>query len=71
MITDPLDISDLRRVAAKKAWDAYRKDSDPVGVPMSFYYAVDLVIKESYENIDKMVKSAIRQKLDQLYRSNE
>jgi hypothetical protein len=69
MIDKPLDIPDLRRAVARKAWDVYRGPSDPVDIPPSFYYAIDIVIKESYNNVDKMIADNIRRRLDGLFNS--
>jgi hypothetical protein len=66
MIDKPLSIAELRKVAAKKAWEIYTGDTDPVDIPMSFYYAVDICIKESYDNVDKMITEGIRKRLDDL-----
>lgn len=67
MIDKPYEIWQLRRIAAAKAWEAYRSDTDPEKVPLAFYNAVDIVIKESYKNVDKMVQETIRQRLESLY----
>jgi hypothetical protein len=63
----PLTINELRRVAAAKAWNACRSDNDPIQVPENFYYIVDLIIKECYVNLDKMILCVIKQRLDSLY----
>ena len=67
----PLDIYDLREFAARKAWDIYRSTSDPLNIPESFYHAVEVVIRESYNNVDSMLKESIRLKLDSLYDNHE
>lgn len=66
MINKPLDLWQLRELAATKAWEAYRTDSDSEKVPSSFSHAVDIVIREAYINIDRMITESVRNRLENL-----
>lgn len=63
----PLDLWQLREVAATKAWEVYRADSDPEQVPLKFSCAVDVIIRETYINVDKMITESVRNRLENLY----
>lgn len=69
MIEEPLTMTELRAVAARKAWDAFHmyQGQDPASaIPPEFYLATELIIKESYKNVDKMVSQAVRSRLENL-----
>lgn len=65
----PLDLLQLRMILARKAWNQYKGDSDPYEVPSAFYSVTDLIIKESYNNVEKMIAETIKQRLNSLYHS--
>jgi hypothetical protein len=71
MADKPLDLWQLERIAAAKAWEDYRKVNDPKEVPPAFYKAVSVVIKESYLNVDKMILTMISQRLEELFKKDE
>lgn len=64
MSNEPLDRYTLGRVAARKAWEAFGGEGL---APASFHRAVEMVIEETYQNVDKMIEKTIRQRLEALY----
>lgn len=56
----------LKKIIAHKAWDMWSKTSEPSPVPPQFYDIADMAIQEVYNNVDKMITEAIRQRLENL-----
>lgn len=68
MIDEPLDFWQLRELATRKAWKEFAGDNVSGGfIPEGFHKAVDVVIRETYGNLDKMIGKTIKLRLEHLY----